>query len=62
VPQLRRIKDLAPYVHDNSKQTLEEVVDYFNSDAYNQSADGRKHPIRMNGNERESLLAFLRIL
>jgi cytochrome c peroxidase len=62
VPQLRRIKDLGPYFHDNSKQTLEDVVDYFNSDAYNRSADGKDHPIHLNRNEREQLLAFLRIL
>src|SRR5678809_1532984 len=35
VPQLRRIKDLGPYFHDNSANTLEEVVDYFNGPDYN---------------------------
>jgi cytochrome c peroxidase len=62
VPQLRRIKDLGPYFHDGSMQTLEEVVDYFNSPDYNNSPDGRKYPIQMNRQEREALLAFLRIL
>jgi hypothetical protein len=40
VPQLRRIRDLGPYFHDNSAATLEDVVDYFNGDDYNRSADG----------------------
>src|SRR5207248_527088 len=30
VPQLRKIKDLGPYFHDDSVATLEGVVDYFN--------------------------------
>ncbi|MCA9591168.1 MAG: hypothetical protein KC657_37995 [Myxococcales bacterium] len=62
VPQLRRVKDFAPYFHDNSAATLEEVVDYFNSPAYNNSRDGRKYPVRLNNHERTALLAFLRIL
>ncbi|MEZ4428078.1 MAG: hypothetical protein R3A51_10380, partial [Nannocystaceae bacterium] len=35
VPQLRNLAANAPYFHDNSAATLEDVVDYFNSDAYN---------------------------
>jgi hypothetical protein len=62
VPQLRNIKDLGPYFHDDSAATLEDVVDYFNSDAYNDSADGRTHQIHLNHEERENVLAFLRIL
>jgi cytochrome c peroxidase len=62
VPQLRKIKDLGPYFHDDSAATLEDVVDYFNSDAYNDSADGSQHPIHLNANERANLLAFLKIL
>ena len=62
VPQLRKIKDLGPYFHDDSAATLEEVVDYLNSDAYNSSADGAKHPIHINATERAALLEFLKIL
>jgi mono/diheme cytochrome c family protein len=62
VPQLRKIKDLGPYFHDNSVATLEEVIGYFNSDAYNQSRDGRRHPIDMTRHERRDLLQFLLIL
>lgn len=62
VPQLRRISELGPYFHDNTAATLEEVVNYFSSDGYNNSADGRKAPISLNSSEKQDLLAFLRIL
>lgn len=62
VPQLRLVSKLAPYFHDNSAATLEEVVDYFNSDDYNDSADGRAHPIHLNRRQRAAVLALLRIL
>ena len=62
VPQLRKIKDLAPYFHDNSAATLEDVIDYFNSPAYNGSRDGRLHPIYMTDQDKQDLLQFLLIL
>lgn len=62
VPQLRNIRFMAPYFHDNSAMTLEEVVNYFNSDEYNDSKDGSLNPIHMSAKERADLLAFLNIL
>jgi len=62
VPQLRNLAQLAPYFHDNSAATLEDVVDYFDSCDYNDSADGAQHPIHYKKGEREDLLAFLRVL
>jgi hypothetical protein len=62
VPQLRQLKLNAPYFHDNSADTLEEVVDYFNSDAYNNSKDGKAFPIHLNAKQRADLLAFLNVL
>jgi hypothetical protein len=62
VPQLRRIRELGPYFHDNSAATLEDVVDYFNGEDYNQSIDGRRYPIHLSVPERAALLAFLRVL
>ncbi|UQA56122.1 c-type cytochrome [Polyangium aurulentum] len=62
VPQLRRVSELGPYFHDHSAATLEEVVDYFTSDWYNQSPDGRKHPIHLNAKQKADLVAFLKIL
>jgi hypothetical protein len=62
VPQLRGVAGNAPYFHDNSAASLTEVIDYFNSAAYNNSKDGRNFPIHLNGNQRADLLAFLQIL
>jgi cytochrome c peroxidase len=62
IPQLRRIKDLGPYFHDNSADTLEEVVDYFDSPWYNHSKDGRRFPIHLNTGQKADLVAFLKIL
>jgi cytochrome c peroxidase len=62
VPQLRRISKLGPYFHDNSAATLEEVLDFFASPWYRQSADGRDFPIHLTPRQRQDLLAFLRVL
>lgn len=62
IPQLRRVKELAPYFHDNSMPTLAAVVDYFDSPAYNNSKDGQNHPIHLNTQQKADLLAFLNIL
>ncbi|MCA9718160.1 MAG: hypothetical protein H6713_32625 [Myxococcales bacterium] len=61
-PQLRNIKDLGPYFHDNSIDTLEGVIDYFNSDAYNDSKDGKLRPIHLSASQRANLLEFLKVL
>jgi cytochrome c peroxidase len=62
VPGLRNLARMGPYFHDNSAATLEEVVDYFNSDFYNDSIDGRQNPIHMTADESADLVAFLKIL
>lgn len=62
VPQLRKLASKTPYFHDNSMTTLAEVVDYFNSDEYNNSADGRRYPIKLSAKQRADLLEFLKIL
>lgn len=62
VPQLRGVALNAPYFHDNSAMTLEEVVDYFNSPQYNNSKDGQLFPIHLSSQERSDLLEFLQIL
>ncbi len=62
VPALRNLSTHPPYFHDNSAATLEEVVDYFCSDAYNDSADGQEYPIHLSTKERQDLVAFLQLL
>jgi hypothetical protein len=62
VPQLRGVKNHAPYFHDNSAFSLAEVVDYFNGDLYNGSKDGSRFPIHLTAKQRADLLEFLQIL
>jgi cytochrome c peroxidase len=62
VPQLRKVALNGPYFHDNSVNTLEDVVEYFNSDDYNESADGRQHPIHLSPKEKADVVAFLKAL
>ena len=60
VPGLRNLSRLAPYFHDNSAATLEDVVDYFNSPTYNDSIDGQRYPISLSSRQRNDLVAFLK--
>ena len=62
VPQLRNLAQNAPYMHDNSLDTIEDVVDYFDSDEYNNSADGHLFPIHLTWQEKQWLTEFLYIL
>jgi cytochrome c peroxidase len=62
VPQLRDLIHNAPYFHDNSAATIEEVVEYFNSAQYNNSKDGKRYPIHLSPLERAALIQFLKIL
>jgi hypothetical protein len=62
VPQLRNLKALAPYFHDNSAATIEELVDYFNGPFYNHSRDGKRFPIHLSSSKRADLIEFLKIL
>jgi cytochrome c peroxidase len=72
VPTLRNLAFTAPYFHDGSAATLEEVVNVYENGGRNISAgqyagDGRKnrykHPLikgfRLNSQERKELIAFL---
>lgn len=62
VPSLRNLTARAPYFHDNSIDTLEGIVDYFCSDAYNDSKDGQLYPIHMSNKQRADLVDFLELL
>jgi hypothetical protein len=59
VPQLRGLKKLAPYMHDNSIPDITALVHYFNSEQFNQSPGGRAFPIHMTPQQEEDLIAFL---
>lgn len=63
VPTLRNIELTAPYMHDGSMQSLEQVVVHFNSGGVghpNQSADIL--PLNLTAQQQADLVAFLRTL
>ena len=63
VPSLRNIELTAPYMHDGSIESLEEVIEHYNS-------GGENHPhknsliqsLNLNEKEKEELIAFLQSL
>lgn len=54
--------DTPPFFHNNAVQTIEEAVDYYNSQAFKDSAAGALFPIRMETTEVEAIAAMLRVL
>jgi cytochrome c peroxidase len=63
VPTLRNIAVTAPYMHDGSVATLEEVVDqYVRGGRGEVPADPTVHPLDLDPGERNDLVAFLRAL
>ncbi len=67
IPSLRNISVTAPYMHDGRFQSLEEVIDFYNSgiqphqDLDDKFRDANGHPIKMGLStlEKEALVAFL---
>lgn len=63
VPSLRNISLSPPYMHDGRFQTLEEVIDHYNSGG---KQSPNKHPLiaplGLNTYQKEALLAFLQTL
>jgi len=63
VPTLRNIEYTAPYMHDGSFQTLEQVVEHYNSGGksfYNKS--GFIKPLFLSSQEKQDLVSFLKTL
>lgn len=62
-PTLRNLTDTAPYMHDGSQATLEEVVDFYDRGGEaNAWLDGRIKPLGLTAQEKADLVAFLRSL
>lgn len=62
-PSLRNVELTAPYMHDGSIGTLEEVVEFFNNGGTHHSLkDSRIGPLGLTVREKEQLAAFLRTL
>ncbi|MFM9950606.1 MAG: hypothetical protein ACKV1O_21895, partial [Saprospiraceae bacterium] len=66
VPQLYNLGDSGPYFHGSSKQTLEEVIEYFNNGVHeNPRVPASQislffHPLGLNEEEKKDLVAFIR--
>ncbi len=62
-PSLRNVERTAPYMHDGSIATLEEVLEFYDDGGnLNPYQDPDIHRLNLNAAERSQLLAFLRSL
>ena len=63
-PTLRNVAETAPYMHDGSVATLEEVIDFYERGGEpNRWLDSKMRPIsNLTDQEKQDLLAFLQAL
>ncbi len=62
-PTLREVPRTAPYMHDGSITTLEEVIEFYDRGGNpNPTLDRRVRPLNLTAAEKGDLLAFLRVL
>ncbi len=62
-PTLREIENTAPYMHDGSLKTLEDVVEFYNKGGIsNKNLDERMKPLHLTEGERKDLVEFLKAL
>ncbi len=62
-PTLREVPRTAPYMHDGSIATLEEVIEFYDRGGNpNPTLDRRVRPLNLTAGEKGDLLAFLRAL
>jgi cytochrome c peroxidase len=62
-PTLRDLTRTAPYMHDGSLATIEDVVAFYNKGGeWNKNLDERMKPLRLSNQEFDDLVAFLKAL
>jgi cytochrome c peroxidase len=62
-PTLRNVVETAPYMHDGSLATLEDVVEFYRQGGHpNANLDPRIAPIELSDDDAANLVAFLRAL
>ena len=60
-PTLREVEHTAPYMHDGSLTTLDDVIEFYDAGGRaNPSLDPEIRPLRLSAEERRQLAAFLR--
>lgn len=63
IPTLREIEHTAPYMHDGSLKTLEDVVEFYNKGGTpNENLDPNIRPLHLTDQQKEDLVAFLKSL
>lgn len=63
IPTLRDVQHTAPYMHDGSLKTLEEVVDYYNKGGQpNKNLDPNIRKLNLTDQDKQDLVAFLKAL
>jgi len=62
-PTLREIAHTAPYMHDGSLKTLEDVVEYYDKGGTpNKNLDSKIKPLHLTNQDKKDLVAFLNAL
>jgi cytochrome c peroxidase len=62
-PTLREIEHTAPYMHDGSLRTLDEVVEFYNKGGIpNKNLDAAIKPLHLTDQQKSDLVAFLKSL
>jgi cytochrome c peroxidase len=62
-PTLREVARTAPYMHDGSLKTLEDVVEFYDKGGnVNPGLDPELHPLHLSAEEKPALIAFLKSL
>jgi cytochrome c peroxidase len=60
---LREVARTAPYMHDGSVASLEDVVEYYDRGGNrNPALDPDIHPLHLSSTEKQNIVAFLRCL
>ncbi len=63
VPTLRNVALTAPYMHDGSPATLEDVVEHYSSGGFESAtSDPTIRPLNLTDDEKRDLVAFLNAL
>ena len=63
IPTLREIEHTAPYMHDGSLRTLEDVVEFYNKGGIpNRNLDSNIRPLHLSEQQKQDLGAFLKSL
>ena len=62
-PTLREVTRTAPYMHDGSLATLDELIEFYDrSGNPNPYLDPELHPLKLTPEEKQELVAFLKAL